>query len=383
MSFQQIIRQITGDAPGTTTELRYYKIGPDASADVSKVYLQAALHADEQPGILVLHHLLALLKAADESGELNAQFVVMPMVNPLGMSGLSFNQHQGRYDVVSGVNFNRKWPSLYTAIAKQLDGKLGQDAEQNQQIILAEVATWLGSAKPVGALAQQRHLVMQEAYDADYVLDLHCDNDALVHLFAVPQLRESSHDLATWIGAEATLLAEDSGGGSFDEVWPGLWVDAARENPDHPIPLKIKASGTVEYRGQADTFDALNKQDAINLYGFFQEQGLTAGEMIAEKPSDAPVPTDLNATEMLRVDQAGLLAYAVELGDTVEKGQLVAELVALDGEQAFQQRTPVYAGTNGRIISRNTTKYVWAGCSIAKIVGSETLESRGEYLLED
>jgi len=383
MSFQQIVHYINGDAPGTTTELRYYKIGPEAGTEVPKVYLQAALHADEQPGILVLHHLLALLKLADARGELNAQFVVMPMVNPLGMGGLSFNQHQGRYDAVSGVNFNRKWPSLYQAIAKQLAGKLGDDATNNQQLILNEVSAWLASSSPVGALAQLRHRVMQEAYDADYVLDLHCDNDALVHLFAVPQLRESSFELATWIGAAATLLAEDSGGGSFDEVWPGLWADAARENPNHPITAKVKASGTIEYRGQMDTFDALNKQDAINLYGFFQAQGLIAGQMITERPNDAPAPTNLDATEMLRVDQAGLLAYAVELNEVVKKGQLIAELVVLEGEQAFQQRLPIYAGTNGRIISRNTNKYVWAGCSIAKIVGDEALESRGDYLLED
>jgi len=197
MSFQRITREITGDSPGRVTTLQYYKIGPAASADIPKVYLQAALHADEQPGILVLHHLLALLKAADSKGQLSAHFVVMPMVNPLGMAGLSFNQHQGRYDAVSGVNFNRKWPSLYTVIAKEIEGKLGSDALKNQQLILAELARWLSSAKPTSALEQQRHYVIQEAYDADYVLDLHCDNDALVHLFAVPQLSESSHNLAT------------------------------------------------------------------------------------------------------------------------------------------------------------------------------------------
>ena len=383
MNLQKITRQITGDSPGRVTTLHYYKIGPAASLDVPKVYLQAALHADEQPGILVLHHLLALLKAADLNDQLKARFVVMPMVNPLGMGGLSFNQHQGRYDAVSGVNFNRKWPRLYAAIAKSIDGKLGNDADENQQIILTAVESWLSSAKPMSALEQQRLFVIQEAYDADYVLDLHCDNDALVHLFAVPQLKESSHNLATWIGASATLLAEDSGGGSFDEVWPGLWLDAARENPDKPIPLKIKASGTVEYRGQADTFDGLNRRDAIQLYGFFQEEGLIVGEPIAVKPETAPEPTDLDATEMLRVEQAGLLAYCVELGEVVEKGQVIAELIALDGEEAFQRRKPIYANTAGRVISRNINKYVWPGCSIAKIVGKETLESRGEYLLED
>jgi hypothetical protein len=35
------------------------------------------------------------------------------------------------------------------------------------------------------------------------------------------------------------------------------------------------------------------------------------------------------------------------------------------------------------VISRATTKYVWRNTNIAKIVGSEILESRGDYLLSD
>ena len=383
MSYELITRYITGDSPGRITSLQYYKVGPKASSGIPKVYLQAALHADEQPGIMVLHHLLKLLKKADSENKLNAEFILMPMVNPIGMGGLRLNQHQGRYEEVSGVNFNRKWPKLYDVIAKDIEGKLGQDADENQRVILSAISDWLASSTPVTAVEQQRKFIIQEAYNADYVLDLHCDNDALVHLFAVPQLIQSSHNLSTWIGSSATLLAEDSGGGSFDEVWPALWIDAANENSDHPIPLRVKAAGTVEYRGQADVFDDMNLDDAKRLYGFFQEEGIIDGPAIMEKPTNAPEPTDLDATEMLRVDQAGLLAYKVELNDMVEKGQLIAELIALEGDEAFEKRTPLYAGTTGRIISRNINKYVWPGCSIAKIVGIKKIENRGDYLLED
>ena len=383
MSYELITRQITGESPGRTTQFQYYKIGPETNPDTPKVYLQAALHADEQPGIMVLHHLLKMLKQADAKNLLNAQFVVMPMVNPLGMGGLRLNQHQGRYEEVSGVNFNRKWPQLYPLIAEEIKDKLTDSADENQQTILDSISNWLDDAKPVKAVEQQRHFAIKEAYDADYVLDLHCDDEALLHLFAVPQLKDSSHRLSTWIGSVATLLAEDSGGGSFDEVWPALWIEAAKENPDKPIPMKIKAAGTIEYRGHADVFDELNIDDAKRLYGFFQEEGLINGSLVMEKPHPAPEPTDLDATEMLRVTQAGLLAYKVELDEIVEKGQLIAELIPLDGEKPFEERIPLFAGTSGRIISRNISKYVWPGCSIAKIVGNEKLESRGDYLLED
>lgn len=377
---EKIIRYITGDSPGRTTELVYFKLGAEQTE--KKVYLQAALHADEQPGILVLHHLLKLLQQAEERGLLQARFVVFPMVNPLGMGDIGFRQHQGRYDRASGVNFNRNWPDLFKAIQSIIAGQLTDQAATNIQLVRAAVQQWLTKQTPVNALQQQRQYVMQEAFDADYVLDLHCDNEALPHIFSAPQSATVMQDLSDWMGAAATLFAETSGGYSFDEVWSNVWLDLAKAYPDKPLPLACH-SATLEYRGQFDTFDALNKEDAERLYGFLQSQGLIGGELICARPAATPAGTDLAATEMTRVQQAGLLAYKVQLGDVVKKGDVLADLISLDGEGAFVERVPILAGTDGVIISRNIHKYVWPGCSIAKIVGKEKLESRGEYLLED
>ena len=141
-------------------------------------------------------------------------------------------------------------------------------------------------------------------------------------------------------------------------------------------------SCTLEYRGEYDTFDKLNQQDALNLYGYFQEQGLIGGELIGHQ-GEAAAPTDLRATEYLRAPRAGLLAYCVEPGDRVEKGDRVADLIQLDGDGAFVERTPLLAGTTGQVISRKINKYVWANANVAKIVGTEVLESRGANLLSD
>ena len=80
-----------------------------------KVHLQAALHADEHPGTMVLHHLLPMLRQADDQGLLRARFTVMPLVNPFGMANFSLRHHIGRYDTNTGVNYNRRWPDLFVA----------------------------------------------------------------------------------------------------------------------------------------------------------------------------------------------------------------------------------------------------------------------------
>jgi predicted deacylase len=379
MSFEKISKILHGDTPGRSTELNYFRIGP---ADAGrKVYLQAALHADEQPGILVLHHLLQLLRDADTAGELKASFVLFPMVNPLGMGDIEFGQHQGRYNRSTGVNHNRDWPVLYDAVGADLVEKFGDEAIDNVCLVRAALRDWAESLPRLTALDQWRQCVIAEACDADYVFDLHCDDDSLLHIFSIPQLADNMQQLANWSGAAATLLAEDSGGGSFDEVWPAIWLRLAGECGDKPLPLPV-VSCTLEYRGQSDTFDDLNRQDAHNLYGYFQEQGMIEGAPVSEK-GKARAGTDLRATEYLRAPHNGLLAYCVELGDWVKKGDTIAELIQLDGDGAFVNRMPLLAGTAGQVISRKINKYVWAGANVSKIVGSEVLESRIGSLLSD
>jgi predicted deacylase len=379
MTLQLHETAFSGDTPGTSTKLYWYTAGPQTAE--TKVHLQAALHADEQPGTMALHHLLPMLAEADAAGQLKARFVIFPSVNPLGLANRSLRHHIGRYDIETGVNYNRRWPDLYPLIADAIAGKLGNDPRANIATIRAAVGAWLASQTPGSAAQQLRLFVLKSAHDADIVLDLHCDDDSLMHIFTSPELMPGLQDLADWMGVAATLTAEDSGGGSFDEVLPSLYRKARLAHPGHPIPNGAETA-TLEYRGRADSFDALGKVDAEGLFGFFANRGLIAADV--EAPSSAPLPTLFEATEVLRTDAPGLLAYHVALGDRVTKGQPIADLIAMDGPQAFLARQPILAGTDGFVLSRASAKYVARGAAIAKIVGTTVLPTRaGGYLLED
>ena len=210
------------------------------------------------------------------------------------------------------------------------------------------------------------------------MLDLHCDSDSLTYIYTSPDV--PSQDLSDWIGAAATLTADDSGGGSFDEVLPQLFRKAAAANPGKPLPLPLTA--TMEYRGQPDVSDEIGKDDARRLWGFLCERGLIDGDP-GKRPAPAAAATPFEATEVIRVERPGLVAYRVALGDRVTKGQPVADLIALDGPEAFIARTPIVAGTDGLVLTRSARKYVERGANIMKIVGTEPLPSRTGYLLED
>lgn len=378
MAFTQNRLALAGDSPGSSTDFIYYTAGPETGGP--KIYLQAALHADEQPGTMVLHHFLPLLRDADAQGRVRARFIVMPMVNPLGMANMHFREHIGRYDPNTGLNYNRRWPDLYAAVGSEIGERLGDDAVANVAMIREAVGAWIKRQVPTSAAQQLRLFVLELMHDADMVLDLHCDNDSLSHIFTSPELMPGLQDLADWMGVAATLTAADSGGGSFDEMLPILYRRTGAET-GKPVPIAAETA-TLEYRGQAEVFDHLGREDARRLLGFFAGRGLIEAD-VGPVPGKAPPPTPFEATEVVRVERPGMLAYRVELGDVVKKGQPIADLIALDGPEAFIGRTPILAGTDGIVLSRVAHKYRTRGASVAKIVGTTALPSRGTYLLED
>lgn len=381
MAFERKSIPLRGDTPGTITEFVWYTLGPEDAPE--KVHLQAALHADEHPGTMLLHHLLPMLRRADDLGQLRARFNVVPVANPLGLATFSFDRHIGRYDPRTGINFNRRWPDLFAAIRPQLAGRLNDDEHFNVALIRKTVAQWIDMQQPRTTAEQLRLVLLRECHDAEFVLDLHCDSDSLPYIYTSPELMPELQDLSDWMGAAATLTAADSGGGSFDEVLPQLYRKIAQANPGKPVPMPT-ATATLEYRGQADVFDSFGANDARRLWGFLCGRGLIDADPGIPVPPAMPGATPFEATEIVRADRAGLVAYRIELGEEVRRGQPIADLIAMDGPEAYMARTPVLAGTDGFVLTRLATKYVTRGANIAKIVGTQPLPGRkGAYLLED
>lgn len=374
MSFDRHIEMLAGDTPGATTQFTWFSLGPaDAS---SHVYLQAALHADEMPGTMLLHHLLPRLRDADATGQLRGRFTVVPMANPMGLQNLSFRHHIGRSDLNTGINYNRRWPNLFAAMGAGL--VLDAEPTANLTTVRRGLAAWIDSQQPRSANERLRLHILRLMHDADFVLDLHCDSDSLTYIYTAPDV--PAEDLADWTGAVATMTASDSGGGSFDEMLPGLYRRLNAANPTAALPVPLGA--TLEYRGQSDVSDALGADDARGLFGFFCTRGLVDADP-GELPWSAPKPTPLEATEVIRAPAPGLVAYRVALGERVTRGQPVADIIAMDGPDAFFARTTVTAGTDGLVLTRSARKYAEASANIMKIVGTEPLPGRSGYLLED
>jgi predicted deacylase len=163
------------NALGTRHQLVFHKYGSKIAS--KKAYIQATLHADEIPGLLVNHHLLRMLDEAEKRGDIKESIVVVPYANPIGLSQELLGTHIGRFNLATGINFNREWPDLIDLVGSKVDGQLSvDDAVENVKTIRKAILAALDEASSNKEEIRMKQILYRESCDADIVLDLHCDS---------------------------------------------------------------------------------------------------------------------------------------------------------------------------------------------------------------
>ncbi|MBT8344960.1 MAG: succinylglutamate desuccinylase/aspartoacylase family protein [Desulfofustis sp.] len=364
-------------SPGTRRSLKILRYGE--AGDRPKAYLQAGLHADEAPGYAVLHALIQKLDTAATQGSINGEIIVVPAANPIGLDQWRDDMLHGRFDFVNSINFNRQHHDLIDRLIEAVGPKLGDDAEKNVAAIRTCTADLLAALKPDNEAATLKQLLLSLSHDADIVLDLHCDLEALMHVYIGTPLWPKAEDLSAQMGAEATLLAADSGGTPFDEANSRPWWVLAEQFPDHQIPPACLAA-TVELRGFSDTDPEMIERDSDNLFDFLQRRGFIDGE-----PDKLPTlingATPLTGVDYVKASSAGIIVYLKKLGDTVAKDESIAQIINPLPEHGDQQLVEVKSGTDGLLFSRNADRFARPGKIIAKIAGSKPLTETEGHLL--
>ena len=345
----------------------------------NKAYIQAGLHADEAPGFVVMHHLIDFFDRADAENKLKGHVVLVPVANPIGVSQWRDEALHGRFDFFNNINFNRRHLDIAAQIAEQVKDRLGDKPEDNVALIRKTAGEILGSISPPDEAAALKHQLLLLSFDADIVLDLHCDYQALMHVYLGTPLWPDAKDLSAQLGAEVTLLAEDSGVTPYDEACSRIWWQLAKKFPDHPIPSACLAA-TVELRGMADVSHPQAQQDAQNIFWFLQRRGFIKGAA-PEVPPLRNEATPLRGVEHLKAPAPGVVVFLKAPGDSVNKGEGVAEIVNPLADERENCITTVKSAVNGIVFSINTDRFARPGRILAKIAGKEPIKEKGADLL--
>lgn len=362
---------LTGPHSSAAYQLTSFHYGRPGAG--KKVYIQASLHADEVPGMLVAQFLRKELAALDAAGRIAGEVVLVPAANPIGLAQAIHGAAFGRFDLTTGINFNRSYKHVADDLKKSLDGLLGPDADANVRLIREHARASIAAWQPATDADALKKTLMTLAVDADIVLDLHCDNEAVLHMYAGTPLAEAAAPLAAILGAHALLLAYQAGGEPFDEACSRLWWDLERHfEGRYPIPAAC-LSTTVELRGEMEVSYALAEQDAAGLIQFLTLSGVLraadadAAAAAAVLPAPLCAATPLEGVEPLYAPHAGILVYTRELGARVAPGDAIADLI----DPVSGDTTVIRAGVAGVFFARSAHRHVIRGMNVGKIAGAQ------------
>jgi predicted deacylase len=345
-----------------------------------KIYVQASLHAEELPGMLVAHHLRARLQTAEDAGHIAGEIVMVPVANPIGLAQRVDHKPMGRFELDTSENFNRHYPDLAAAVAPTVRGLLGADPAQNIAIVRKAMGDFLRDWTPTTELQSLRRTLLGLAHDADQVLDLHCDCEGVLHFYTEENCWPQLAPLAHFLGSKAILLAKNSGSGPFDECLSGAWWKLAEllrlQGMTAPLPQGC-CSTTIELRGEADVTHAYAATDAQAIYHYLQHLQVIRCDQTPPVPPPLCVPTPLAGSQTLRSAVPGVVVFAAQVGQTLRIGDLVAEVI----DPVSSQIHRVLAEVEGTLYARIRDRYITAGGELAKIAG--TIAFRTGELLGD
>ena len=324
--------QVAGDA-GNALHIGAWRFEGDGSGP--SVHLQAGVHADEIAGMLVLHQLLPRLQACQDQGRLRGSVTVVPQANPFGIGQFRQGKLLGRFHEATGQNFNRAF-----------DHSLAME-------------------RPASNLAQWQKRLVQLAADADLVLDLHTDDEALPYLYIHRSFwPEQGLALAAALQVDVVIVWDDGGDGSFEETIIS-----------HGSP---RLAATIELRGQADVSDALAQQDAEGLWAWLCINGVI--DEVAAISEWQGEMVEMGCMETVLAPCAGVLVFEQRLGDYVEEGQRFARIIARPGD--LTSEVILQAAQAGRMVTRHRERLVAQGAVVAKFTGSRLSDSYSGGVLD-
>lgn len=361
----------------TLTSFHFGKLGSGR-----KVYIEASLHAEELPGMLVAHHLRALFEVFEAAGQIEGEIVLVPVANPIGLAQRLDHKPMGRFELDTSENFNRHYPDLAAAVEPAVRSQLGADAQANMRTVRQAIGNYLKSWQPDTELQSLRRTLLTLAHDADYVLDLHCDCEGVLHFYTEEACWPQMQELAHFLGAQAILLAKSSGNRPIDECLSGAWWQLADRLKANGVDVGVGVplpqgccSTTIELRGELDVSHAWAKQDADAIVAWLQFKGFLACSQMPAVPQALCDATPLAGSESLHAPAPGIVVFAAEPGQTLQAGDLVAEVI----DPIANQTHRITAGVTGMFYARIRDRYITAGGELGKIAGAQAFRS-GELL---
>ncbi|MDC0610896.1 M14 family metallopeptidase [Vibrio sp.] len=356
--------------PGTQRCIDSFHFGSKGQG--KKIYIQSSLHADELPGMLVVWKLKQALKELELQGDIQGEVVLVPVANPIGQNQHLMDVHLGRYEMENGYNFNRGYYDPFDDVVARLDGNLSEDSQHNGQLVKQALRESIASISVATEYQSQQKALQLLCCDADIILDLHCDFEAITHTYSTYYSWPAIEPLARALQSSVNMLADDTGGNPFDSCFDMTWK-RLREYFGLALGESSCYSVTLELKGQSDVYHEDAEHDAYAILTYLSSLG------VIKQPFDLPSSTaqasDLDAVEPLKSTMGGLVVHYLTPGEHVRENQLISEII----DPITDTIEEIRASQPGILFSRTNRRMATAGMLVAHVAGKKKV--RSGYLL--
>lgn len=339
------------------------------------VYIQAGTHADEHPGLLVAQFLIDRLSQLEEEGRLLGDVVVCPYANPVGMTQETFGSLTGRYSLENGENFNRNFPDISEKVKERIRSNSEKEFKLSElkSIFLDEC----DNDHYQNTLTVIRSFLFREAIQHDILLDLHSDSSSELHVYSTCNKEEQALSLTKTIESSILILEEEAGGFPLDEAYSKTWKAAFEECGINEE--EIGFSATIELRGKDKVCPTLAMQDCEGIIRFLSHEGTIQLEYDLKDGNDVEI-YPLEGLQPVKSDISGLVIWKKSLGERVEEGEVIAEVMPLDRSWK-EPNIPVKSSVDGVLLAKNIHHLVRQGQRIGKLVSKTPAQGKGGLFL--
>ncbi|MEH6384578.1 MAG: succinylglutamate desuccinylase/aspartoacylase family protein [Colwellia sp.] len=317
-------------ASGAALTVPVYRI--KGHCDAPSVYIQANMHGAEVQGNAVIFQLLELL----QNTQINGDITLVPYANPVACNHKNGEYTLGRFDPITGVNWNRMYhfdESIIKPFVRECIGKKNQVIEANFKKLMIESIEEKLNHNIYGLTTGQRiaYQLQRLAHQADYVLDLHTGPISSKHLYCPEYAQES----AQYFDIPHTLLIPNDFDGALDEATFCPWWSLQDAFAELGIEFSIssasinKESFTVELGSQEQIDLDVALEDAKSIMNYLQHKNVINTTDYRPKTMTR-YGCYLKNYKAFYSPMGGMVDYLAEFGQPLAAGEPLARILRMD-----------------------------------------------------
>ncbi|MDN3380393.1 MULTISPECIES: succinylglutamate desuccinylase/aspartoacylase family protein [unclassified Pseudoalteromonas] len=324
-------------ANGLPLTIPVYRLKGDGTGP--SVYVQANMHGAEVQGNAVIYQLLEQLKQLNLKGDIT----LVPYANPIGCNQKSGEFTLGRFDPITGTNWNRMYHCNSELAAKFAEQYSDAD---DQTLKAAFKAALIDNVEqqlsgPAYRLTTGKRIALnlqKLAHQADIVLDLHTGPISSQHLYCPDYAKQS----ASYFNIPHVLLIPNDFDGAMDEAsfcpWWQLTEQLAKQGREFNVQVE---AFTVELGSQEKIDLSAALDDANSILSYLNYKHVFVDAPFQPKQMKR-YGCNLDDYFAYYAPMGGMVEYIAPLGGHIKAGDPIAKVLRMEcylSEQPLQTLT--------------------------------------------